>query len=121
MEHKASRGLHEVAAAKTATSARTLRSLFESLQSMFERVRREERKFELDATAIADLKTLLFGPSISIQAIRLARAHAVLASVTTCPTISAQLGEGIRATMAEEPSNEVRQVLESAWKGCEAL
>ncbi|GIZ49370.1 hypothetical protein CKM354_001240000 [Cercospora kikuchii] len=121
LEHKASRGLHEVAAAKTATSARTLRSLFESLQSMFERVRREERKFELDATAIADLKTLLFGPSISIQAIRLARAHAVLASVTTCPTISAQLGEGIRATMAEEPSNEVRQVLESAWKGCEAL
>lgn len=109
-----SRVLHEVASAKIATSARILRSTFESIQAMFDRVRKEERNFVLEATAITDLKSLLFGSSITIQAIRLLRAQAVLAAVTSSPALVKEMESDIRASVGDEPSLEVRQVLDSA-------
>lgn len=109
-----SRALHEVAAAKTATTARSLRSTFAGLQSMFDRIRRHERTVSLDRAAIADVKTLLFGAPVSIESIRVMRAQAVLASVTCVPNLKQEMEGDVGALMADEVSVEVRQILDSA-------
>lgn len=108
-----SRALH-VAAANTATTARSLRSTFASLQSMFDRIRRHERTVSLDRAAIADVKTLLFGAPVSIESIRVMRAQAVLASVTCVPNLKQEMEGDVGALMADEVSVEVRQILDSA-------
>lgn len=87
---------------------------------MFDRIRNHERKVELDSVAVKDLKALLFGPPISIQSVRLLRSHAVLAAVTCSHDLAKELEGDVRASMAEEPSSEVRQVLESVVQGCKA-
>ena len=109
-----SRAIREVANAKTATNATILRSTFEGVTGTFNRVGEQKRELKLDATATKDLKTVLFGPAISIEAVRLIRADAILSAARASPSVAEEIKEELSALIESEMSSAVRDRLRSA-------
>lgn len=83
---------------------------------MFKRVRKAERSIELPPAAAQDLRKLLFGPVVGIEAVRLIRADAVVAAVRASPSLATALESEIRAAVKEEVSQTVRERLAAALK-----
>lgn len=100
---------------KSASSAAIWRSTFEGLKSLFDRMRQQERHPEADGAATQDLRTILFGPVVGIEAVRLIRAEAI--AKMPASLMSAEVREDLRATLQNEPSQAVRAVLEASLKG----
>lgn len=108
-----SRAVHVVAASKPATQA-GLRSVYEGLSSMSKRIEEDKRHVVLDPEAVQDLKSLLFGPVVGIEAIRMTRAEALVSLTKVSPSLSAQLDGEIRALISSEVSSAVRDRLAAA-------
>ena len=104
-----SRAIHVVAAAKPATPA-LLRSTYEGLTSLFDRIRKQDRPSP-DSTSeatVQDVKTLLFGPVVSIESLRALRADAVTSMVKACPSMDSVVEADVKALIASEVSSSVR-------------
>lgn len=106
--------MHEVACAKTATGAASLRSTYDGLSSVFSRMSKQQRQVTLDAAAVHDIKSLLFGPDVPIEAVRLLRAEAIVAIVKASPGLGAELAGDVREVMTGERSKQVRDRLSAA-------
>lgn len=108
--------MHEVAGTKTATGAPSLRSTFEGLSSVFARMSKQGRHVKLDEAAVKDVKALLFGPAVSIEAVRLVRAEAIVAMVKAEPLLGSEIAGEVRELMTGEMSSQVRDRLSAAIK-----
>ncbi|KXT06290.1 hypothetical protein AC578_9131 [Pseudocercospora eumusae] len=115
-----SRTIHEVANAKIATNASILRSTFEGVAGTFNRVREQKREVKLDATATKDLKTVLFGPAIGVEGVRLTRADAIVSVARASPSVAEEIKEEVCALIESEVSSAVRDRLRSAAEPQEA-
>lgn len=81
---------------------------------MFERIQKHEREIVLDSTAMQDLKSLLFGPIIGIEAIRLSRAEALVAAAKVSSSLAKELDGEVRALIETEVASNVRDRLSAA-------
>ncbi|KAF2169020.1 hypothetical protein M409DRAFT_52992 [Zasmidium cellare ATCC 36951] len=113
LQRQSSRAIHVVASSKPATQA-GLRSAYKGLASMAKRIEEEKRHVELDPESIQGLKSLLFGPVVGIEAIRLTRADALVALTKMSPSLSTQVEGDIRALISSEVSSAVRDRLAAA-------
>lgn len=113
LQRQLSRAIHVVAASKPTTQA-GLRSAYEGLSSMAKRFEEQKRQVELDPEAVQGLESLLFGPVVGIEAIRLTRAEALVSLTKMSPSLSAQLEGKIRALVSSEVSSAVRDRLADA-------
>ncbi|EME80221.1 uncharacterized protein MYCFIDRAFT_104048, partial [Pseudocercospora fijiensis CIRAD86] len=111
-----SRAMHEVATtnAQAGTKPSILRSTFEGVARTFARVREQKREVTLDAPATDALKTLLFGPVVGVEAVRLMRADAIVSAARALPSVGDAMKEEVSVLMASETSSAVRERLRAA-------
>lgn len=77
---------------------------------------KQQRQVDFDATSVKDVKALLFGPAVSIEAVRLTRAEAIVTIAKASPSLAAELEGEVRELMAGEMSPQVRDRLAAAIK-----
>lgn len=81
---------------------------------MFNRTQKQERQVALNAKAMQDLKSLLFGSVIGIEAIRLTRAEAVVAAAKMSSSLAKEFDGEVRALIEAEVASSVRDRLAAA-------
>lgn len=108
--------MREVASMKTALGAPSMRSTFEGLSGVFARIQKQETQVEFDEASVKDLKSLLFGPTISAEAIRLTRAEAIMSIAKASTFLGSELASEVRELMTGEMSSQVRDRLSAAIK-----
>lgn len=113
---KLSRAMHEVACAKTGTGAPSLRSTYDGLSSVFDRMSKQQRRVDFDAASVKDIRSLLFGPTIPIEAVRLIRAEAIVTIAKASSQLGNELAVDIRELMTREASTQIRDRLAGALK-----
>ena len=81
---------------------------------MFTRVQKQEQHVELDSRGTRDLKALLFGPVVGMEAVRLTRADAVVAAAKSSPSLAQEVDGEVRALIETEVASTVRDRLAAA-------
>lgn len=69
------------------------KATYESLTKVFDRVRKEGKGDSIDFD-LTDLKSLLFGPDETIEALRLGRVDAIKAIQISAPLVSSKMNGG---------------------------
>lgn len=106
-----SRALRDVVGLRS-PPAEVWRGTYEGLRHLFTRLGEEEGGTTLDPASEGDLQTLLFGPDLATEALRLRRADVVIAVAGFAPTLaSGVLRADILACVAGERSAVVRDRL----------
>lgn len=113
LQRQTSRAIDVVASSEPATQA-ALRSAYEGLSSMSKRIEEAKHRIDFDPDGVQGLKSLLFGPVVAIEAIRLTRADALVSLTNMSPSLSSQLEGEIRALSSSEVSSAVRDRLAAA-------
>ena len=107
------RTIHVVAISKPQTQA-ALRNTYQGIADAFNRIQKHERQAELDSEAMQDLRSLLFGPVIGIEAIRLTRAEALVAAAKMSSSLAKEFDGEVRALIETEVASSVRDRLAEA-------
>lgn len=77
---------------------------------------KQQRQIDFDAASVNDIKSLLFGPTVAIEAVRLIRAEAIVTILKASPLLGAELAGDVRALVTGEMSSTVRDRLSAALK-----
>lgn len=93
-----------------APSAAVRRALYTHLTKLFDRIGTSEKGAGVDFDA-DDLRKVLFGRDVGIEALRLLRADAVIAACRACGGVSEQIAGDVEAAMKDEISPVVRERL----------
>ncbi|EME39141.1 hypothetical protein DOTSEDRAFT_66216 [Dothistroma septosporum NZE10] len=107
------RTLHVVATCKPQTQA-ALRCTYQGIADMCDRLEKQEQHVGLDEQSTRDLKSVLFGPVIGIEAIRLIRADAVAAAVKMSSSLAKEIDGDVCALLESEVAPSVRDRLAAA-------
>lgn len=115
LRRQVSHVIHVVAEVKPATAG-LLRTTYEGLSGMFNRVQAQKPAVGLTAesVAVAEFKSLVFGPVVSVEAVRLVRAEAIVAAAKASAAMAEGMAMEVRALIANEVSSVVRDRLEAA-------
>ncbi|KAK5173412.1 proteasome component M29 [Saxophila tyrrhenica] len=103
----------DIAARVIATPADVRRALFDSVAKVFGRIREAGKGADIDMD-VTSLKTILFGPNVDIEALRLLRADALLAIRKAAPGVIAKMRGEVEEIREKEVSGAVRERLGKA-------
>ena len=95
--------------------ATVLRVFYRSLVNVFDRIRQCGKGDGIDFNSTT-LKSLLFGPDLGVEALRLVRADAIVAIRKASPALALKMKEDVGALEILEKSSVVRDRLAQASK-----
>ncbi len=103
----------DTAGSVDAASADVRRALFGSTTKAFDRIREAGKGAQLDLD-VSSLKSILFGPNVDIEALRLLRADALLAIKKSSPSLLSSMKNELAEIRRQEVSRNVLERLENA-------
>lgn len=103
-------GAFDIVAAMPYHAASVRRAYFGSIAKLFDRIKLDAKGEAVDFDA-ANLKTILFGSDVEIEAIRLLRADAIVSIGKSSPSLMSKIKDDISILQAGENSSNVRDRL----------